>query len=95
MDEWESLVEWLHKHSSRMITIRAAGYTDHVGAWHPTEDSATFTLITRLPDGQKVQSCVTMRDEIMIEPRAGDLIVHEAKTAIECLLSREKKSEEK
>lgn len=90
MTEWESVVEWLHEHPDRMIVIKAAGRTDQAGQWRPTEGAATFTLVTRLPDGRKVQSNVTMRDEIMVEPRAGDLIVHEAKTAIACLLSREK-----
>lgn len=88
--EWESVVEWLHKHPSRMIAIRAAGHTDRDGEWRPTKKAATFAVMTRLPDGRTVQANVTMLDEMMVEPRAGDLIVHEAKTAIECLLNRER-----
>lgn len=87
MSDWESVVEWLHNDPSRTITIRAAGYCDEEGKWRPREHSATFTLTTRLPDGRKVQSSVTILDEVMAEPTAGDMIVHEAKTAIECLLN--------
>lgn len=89
MNEWQSVVEWLHQHPSRVITIRAAGGTDADGNWHPRERRVTFTLVTRLPDGRKVQSGVEVLDEVMIEPMAGDLIIHNAKKAIECLLSRE------
>jgi len=88
MNNWESVVEWLHKHPSRIITIRAAGYFDEEGTWHPRENAATFTLTTRLPDGRKVQSSVQMLDEVMVEPMAGDMIIHDAKTAIENLLSK-------
>lgn len=88
MSEWESVVEWLHNDPSRTIMIRAAGYFGEDGKWQPKEHSATFTLTTSLPDGRKVQSSVTILDEVMSEPTVGDMIVHEAKTAIECLLSK-------
>jgi hypothetical protein len=88
VSEWESVSEWLHKHSSRHIIIRAAGHYDEEGNWHPCEGAITFRLTTRLPDGRKVQSGVEIRDEVMIEPMAGDMIVHNAKMAIENLLSR-------
>jgi len=89
MTNWESVVEWLHKHPSRMIVIRPGGHHDEEGNWHPREHAATFTLKTRLPDGRKVQSSVQVLDEVMVEPMAGDMIVHNAKTAIEHLLSKE------
>jgi hypothetical protein len=88
MGEWESIGEWLHKHPSRTIMIRAAGHFDEDGNWHAREGQSTFVLTTRLPDGRKVQSSVRMLDEVMVEPMAGDMIVHNAKTAIEHLLTR-------
>lgn len=95
MNEWESVVAWLHKHQSRNIVIRAAGYHDDDGNWHPREHSATFVLTTRLPDGRKVQSSVSVLDEVMVEPVSGDMIVHHAKQAIECMLSKEHPPESK
>jgi hypothetical protein len=89
MPAWQSVVEWLHEHPSRRIVIVAAGYHDEEGNWHPKEGAATFELNTRLPDGRQVASRVQVRDEIMMEPRAHDMIVHEAKTAIAALLARE------
>lgn len=83
-----SLVEWLHEHRDRSIIIRAAGYTDESGEWHPREHAATFTLTTKLPDGRTVQSSVSVLDELLLWPEAGDIIVQEAKTAIECFLHR-------
>ena len=88
MSEWESVSEWLHGHPSRMIIIKPAGRVDENGKWVPREGRATFTLITRLPDGRKVMSNVEILDEVMMEPMAGDMIVHNAKTAIQNLLSR-------
>lgn len=88
MHAWESVVEWLHKHPSRRIVIVAAGRYDEEGNWHPREGEATFELNTRLPDGRQVASRIQIRDEVMMEPLAGDMIVHNAKTAIEHLLSR-------
>jgi hypothetical protein len=90
---WESIGEWLHEHPSRTIFIRAAGYSDEEGNWQPRHGVATFVLTTRLPDGRKVQSSVQMIDEVLGEPLAGDMIVHEAKTAIEHLLGRERSQE--
>jgi hypothetical protein len=89
MHAWQSVVEWLHEHPSRRIVIVAAGYHDKKGNWHPEEGAATFELNTRLPDGRQVASRVQIRDELMLEPSAGDLIVHEAKTAIAAMLARE------
>lgn len=86
--EWQSVVEWLHEHPSRCIVIRASGRRDVDGGWTPREHTATFTLTTRIPDGRKVASSVEIRDEVMMEPLAGDLIIHEAKTAIDHLLSK-------
>lgn len=88
MSAAESLVEWLHEQPARSIVIRAAGYTDQDGTWHPREHAATFTLTTMLPDGRTVQSSVSMPDELMMKPAGGDRIVQEAKTAIECFLHR-------
>jgi hypothetical protein len=88
MHAWESVVEWLHKHPSRVILIKPAGHNGEGGEWVPRPDRATFTLVTRLPDGRKVMSNVEILDEMMMEPAAGDMIVHNAKTAIEHLLSR-------
>jgi hypothetical protein len=89
MHAWQSVVEWLHEHPSRRIMIVAAGYHDEEGNWHPKEGAATFELNTRLPDGRKVASRVQILDEIMMEPLASDMIVHEAKMAIAALLARE------
>jgi hypothetical protein len=88
VSEWESVSEWLHKHPSRYIIIRAAGHSDEEGNWHPRDGAVTFRLTTRLPDGRKVQSGVEIRDEVMMEPMTGDMIVHNAKMAIENLLRR-------
>lgn len=88
MNDRESLVEWLHGHPSHAIVIRAAGYFGEDGEWHPNENAATFTLTTSLPDGRKVQSAVTIPAELMTEPAAGEWIVREARTAIECLLAK-------
>jgi hypothetical protein len=71
--------------------IRPAGTTDEDGNWRPRDGRSTFTLVTRLPDGRKVMSSVEILDELMVEPMAGSLIVHNAKTAIECLLTGEQK----
>jgi hypothetical protein len=89
MHAWQSVVEWLHEHPSRRILIVAAGYHDEEGNWHPKEGAATFELNTRLPDGRQVASRVQILDEIMMEPLASDMIVHEAKMAIAALLARE------
>jgi hypothetical protein len=89
MHAWQSVVEWLHEHPSRRIVIVAAGYHDEEGNWHPKEGAATFELNTRLPDGRQVASRVQIRDELMLEPSARDLIVHEAKAAIAAMLARE------
>lgn len=89
MGNSKTLGEWLHAHPSRTITIKAAGHYDEEGNWLAREGQSSFTLTTRLPDGRKVQSSVRIRDEVLIEPMAGDMIVHEAETAIACLLGRE------
>jgi len=89
MHSGQSLVEWLHGHPSRVILIKPAGHKGQDGEWIPRPDRATFTLVTRLPDGRKVMSNVEILDELMIEPAAGDWIVQEAKTAIEALLASE------
>jgi len=88
VSEWESVIEWLHGHPSRTIIIKPAGHTGKNGEWVSRPERATFTLITRLPDGRKVMSNVEILDEVMMEPMAGDMIVHNAKTAIQNLLSR-------
>ena len=88
MSEWESVSEWLHGHPSRMIIIKPAGRVDEDGKWVLREGRSTFTLVTRLPDGRKVMSNIEILDEVMMEPVAGDMIVHDAKTAIQHLLSR-------
>lgn len=90
MSNWESIGEWLHADPSRTITIRAAGHLDDEGNWHAREGQSSFTLTTRLPDGRKVQSSVRILDELMAEPSAGDMIVHEAKVAIDNLLNKDK-----
>ena len=89
MTPHESLVEWLHGHPSRVILIKPAGHTGKDGEWVPRPNRATFTLVTRLPDGRKVMSNVEILDELMIEPLAGDMVVENAKTAIACLLRSE------
>jgi hypothetical protein len=89
MTDAQSMVEWLHGHPSRVILIKPAGHNGKDGEWVPRPDCATFTLVTRLPDGRKVMSNVEIRDEVMMEPLASDMIVHNAKKAIEALLSRE------
>ena len=89
MHSGQSLVEWLHGHPSRVILIKPAGHKGEDGEWIPRPDRATFTLVTRLPDGRKVMSNVEILDEMMIEPAAGDRIVQEAKTAIAALLASE------
>ncbi len=91
MKEMQSMVEWLHEHPSRIIMIKPAGYFDQDGTWVGRKDRATFTLVTRLPDGRKVQSSVEVLDEMMIEPMASDMIVHNAKLAVGCLLNKEAK----
>lgn len=91
MTDAESMVAWLHQHPARRITIMAAGHHDEEGNWHPRDGEATFELTTRLPDGRKVASRIQIRDEVMMEPLASDMIVHEAKMAIGALLSREAK----
>ena len=87
----QTIAEWLHEHPSRTIVIRPAGHWAEDGSWIPREGRATFTLTTTLPDGRKVQSTVEVLDELMMEPVAGDMIVHQAQLAIESLLSRESK----
>ena len=89
MGEMQSMVEWLHEHPSRIIMIKPAGYFDQDGTWVGRNGRATFTLVTRLPDGRKVQSSVEVLDEVMIEPLASDMIVLNAKTAISALLASE------
>jgi len=89
MTDAQSMVEWLHGHPSRRIVIVAAGHYDKEGNWHPREGEALFELNTRLPDGRQVASRIAIRDEVMMEPLASDMIVHNAKKAIEALLSRE------
>jgi hypothetical protein len=89
MHAWQTVVEWLHEHPNRRIVIVAAGYHDKEGNWHPEEGAATFELNTRLPDGRQVASRVQIRDEVMMEPLAGDMIVHNAKMAIAALLASE------
>ena len=76
----QTLVEWLHEHPSRMIVIRAAKQRDA---------RVVFELITRLPDGRKVRSSVEIIDELMGNSMAGKMIVHNAKLAVESLLSQE------
>jgi hypothetical protein len=85
----QPLVEWLHEHPGRTVVIRPAGHWNEEGTWVARECRATFTLTTKLPDGRKVQSSVEVLDELLLEPEAGDLIVHEAKLAIDSLLARE------
>jgi len=87
----QAIAEWLHEHPSRTIVIRPAGYRAEDGSWIAHERRVAFTLTTRLPDGRKVQSTVEVLDELMMEPVAGDMIVHQAQLAIESLLSKESK----
>ncbi len=91
MTEAQSMFEWLHVHPSRMILIKPSGHNGEDGKWVPRQGRATFTLITRLPDGRKVMSSVEILDEVMMEPLASDMIVHNAKTAIGALLKSEVK----
>jgi hypothetical protein len=94
VSEWESVSEWLHGHPSRVILIKPAGHNGKDGEWVPRPDRCTFTLVTRLPDGRKVMSNVEILDEIMMEPAAGDMIVHNAKMAIGNLLRRGQEQDE-
>ena len=91
MTEAQSMVEWLHQHSSRRIVIRAAGRRDQNECWHPRKGEATFELHSTLPDGRKVVSQVQILDELMMEPLASDMIVDNARTAIGALLNKEAK----
>ena len=86
MTEWESVSEWLHGHPSRMIIIKPAGHRGKDGEWAPYKGRSTLTLITRLPDGRKVMWSAEILDEAMIEPVAGEMLIHDAKMAFRKLL---------